>query len=206
MYPRLIGLGGYAGCGKDTAGDELVARLGFEKFSFSDALYLEVSAAFDIAIDFLKDRDHKEQPTEFLALWRCRDEGFVDRMIDAGWGQYQAHSPRDILQAWGTEYRREQDPDYWVKRARDHYRARIAAGAVGLVNCSARFENEAKWIREEGGLVLRVVRPGVTAVNAHVSDKPLPEELVDGEVENAGTRKVLFENLVRAFNARAEAA
>lgn len=203
--PKLLGFAGFASAGKDTAGDVLVQRCGFVKFSFSDALYVEVAAAFDIAIEFLKDRAHKERQTELMALWRCRDEGFVDRMIDAGQGQHQVHSPRDILQWWGTEYRREQDQDYWVKRARDFYRQQIAAGAPGLVNCSVRFRNEAEWIRSESGAVVRIQRHGVGAVNAHVSDRPLPAEYVSAEIINDGRPEDLLEKLLKSLEVKAVA-
>lgn len=204
MIPRLIGAAGFAGVGKDTLGDVLVQDLGYVKFSFSDALYLEVSAAFDIAIEYLKDRAHKERVTGYLMLARCRDGEFQRRLMHMA-GLQIPHSPRDILQWWGTEYRREQDPDYWVKRARDFYRQQIAAGVHGLVNCSVRFRNEAEWIRSEGGAVVRIQRPGVGAVNAHVSDKPLPMEYVTVEIANDGRPEDLMGKLLKALEEKAAA-
>jgi hypothetical protein len=177
--------------------------LGYIKFSFSDALYLEVAEAFSISIQYLQHRPNKERATDLLALWNCRDADFVNRCADMKEQPGTAQSPRDILQWWGTEYRREQDPDYWVKRARDLYRERIAAGVPGLANCSVRFLNEAEWIHSEGGAVVRVHRPGVEAVNGHVSDKPLPRELVDAEIANDGERSALVPRLVIALAAKA---
>jgi hypothetical protein len=206
VIPRLIGGAGFAGVGKDTLGDALVQGLGYIKFSFSDALYLEVSAAFDIPIEHLRDRAHKERKTDLLGLRRCRDHGFVGRMMTGVGQEFRAaQSPRDILQWWGTEYRREQDPDYWVKRARDFYHQQLEAGASGLVNCSVRFVNEAQWVREEGGAVVRIQRPGVGAVNAHVSDKPLPAEYVTAEIVNDGRPEDLLGKLLKALET-AEAA
>ena len=205
MIPRLVGVAGYAGAGKDTLGDECVRELGYIKFSFSDALYLEVAEAFSIAPEFLRDRDHKERLTPLLALDRCRNSAFVDagHRVTTGAGYHIAHSPREILQWWGTEYRRRQDPDYWVKRARDFYHQQIDAGASGLVNCSVRFVNEADWIHGEGGAVVRIHRPGVDAVNAHVSDKPLARELVDAEIANDGEKAALLPRLRAALAAKA---
>lgn len=207
MIPKLIGVAGYAGAGKDTLGDVLVRGLGYIKFSFSDALYLEVSEAFSIAIDYLRDRDHKEKPTPLLALRRCQDLEFV-AVVNGALGpdftdMDAAHAPREILQWWGTEYRRRQDPDYWVKRARDFYHRELTAGAPGLVNCSVRFLNECAWIHDEGGIVVRVTRPGIGAVNAHVSDKPLPAELVDIEIDNDAAPNDLLSKLTQALNDKA---
>lgn len=201
--PKLIGCAGYAGAGKDTLGDELVRRHGYIKFSFSDALYRQVAEAFSISIEYLQHRPNKERATELLALWNCRDADFVNRCASMKVQPGTPNSPRDILQWWGTEYRREQDPDYWVKRARDFYREKLAAGAPGLVNCSVRFLNEAQWIHSEGGAVVRVHRPGVKAVNAHVSDTPLPRELVDAEIANDGDMSVLVPRLKMALAAKA---
>jgi len=201
--PKLIGAAGFAGAGKDTLGDELARVLGYIKFSFSDALYREVSEAFSISIEYLQHRPNKERPTQLLAMLNCRDADFVNRCAAMRVQPAAANAPRDILQWWGTEYRREQDPDYWVKRARDFYREKLAAGAPGLVNCSVRFLNEAEWIHSEGGAVVRVHRPGVEAVNTHVSDKPLPRELVDAEIANDGDRSVLVPRLKMALAAKA---
>lgn len=179
----LIGVSGVAGSGKDSVGDVLVKKYGFQKFSFSDQLYEEVSKAFDVRIEDLKSRSLKEVPNDHLKLKYCRDSGFTRALSHAlfctkgyGYGGVPM-SPREILQLWGTEYRRHQDPNYWIKRSKDWFDA-LPPGSRA-VNVSVRFPNEMDWIHAEGGVCARVVRPGYEPINAHSSDRLL----VDGHFD-----------------------
>lgn len=126
---QIIGLHGKARAGKDSIADYLVEQYGFVKFGFADALYKEVANAFGVAPFFLQDADTKDVESELMSLWRCTDEAFkvvalkklqTDFAISAR--QYQGQencwlSPRWVMQTWGTEYRRAQDPNYWVHKA-----------------------------------------------------------------------------------------
>lgn len=63
---------------------------------------------------------------------------------------------RGMLQWWGTEWRRHQDIEYWIKQAR----LKINASTADVVVVTdVRFQNEADLIRELGGLVCRIHRP-----------------------------------------------
>ncbi len=180
---RLIGLAGPARVGKDTIADYLVEKYNFVKFSFSDALYSEVSRAFGVPVDALMRPDLKEEPTQWLSLRQCSDDAFVDvmeRSMAFRMSKYATladlerdrtafldapRSPRWVLQRWGTEYRRAQDPEYWIKRADAFVKAyldAVAAGKIenpgGLVNTSVRFDNECSFVRSNNGEVWHVFR------------------------------------------------
>lgn len=123
---QVIGLHGPARAGKDTIADYLVSQYGFLKFAFSDALYREVAAAYGLPDEsLLRDAATKEATTERLSLDRCNDREFVERARNAVVEAHQGLvfpmavglSPRWILQQWGTEYRRAQNPDYWIEQA-----------------------------------------------------------------------------------------
>lgn len=59
-----------------------------------------------------------------------------------------------LLQWWGTEYRRTQDPDYWVKKWWESVK-----GYKGIVIASdLRFENEANAIQQASGHTVNVYR------------------------------------------------
>ena len=90
---------------------------------------------------------------------------------------------RRLLQVFGTEVGREMfGANFWVDLA-----MRQASQFDRVVITDCRFENEAQAIREAGGIVIRIARPGIGPVNGHVSDKGLPDDLIDGEIVNDGT-------------------
>ena len=164
----VIALTGPAGAGKDTVADTLVTHAGFTKLAFADALRLEIAAAFGLGAHqygVLSDRATKEHPTPLLALMHCHDDAFFNvayRMLadDGTVWAVRERSPRQIMQWWGTEYRRAQDPDYWVRRLGERVADLMVQGERRFVVSDCRFVNEARTIRSMGGEVWRVLRPG----------------------------------------------
>lgn len=199
---QLIGLAGPARSGKDTVANHLVKAHGFTKFSFADALYEEVSEAFRVSVGFLQDPRIKDADVPELALKHCRDEKFVEVARVARWGMKgpafrgTARSPRFILQTWGTEYRRAQDPDYWIRRADEWLDVRISWSGAGeptrFVNTSIRDPNEAWWLRWTGGRVWHVSRPNAPVVRAHSSEVPVPFQQGDQRIVNGGAIEQLW--------------
>ena len=97
---------------------------------------------------------------------------------------------RQMLQLWGTEYRRRQDPDYWVKRleAKLHGLERVVIDDV-------RFPNEVEMIQRLGGKVIRIDRPG-PAESTHASENELNDFTGwDGVIVNDGTLGELEERV-----------
>lgn len=200
---KLIGLSGPAGVGKDSVADYLVENHGFTKFSFSDALYAEVAAAFGIDVKVLYARDTKEKDMEALQYFYCNDHAFKNVMFEQAralgvkYPTDKWFSPRQVLQWWGTEYRRKQDPQYWIKRAELTLQAYLELAVedpktprAGLVNSSVRFPNEVEFIRKWNGEVWHLTRPGYemqAAAAAHVAEQGLPVEPGDKVIHNRGT-------------------
>lgn len=79
---------------------------------------------------------------------------------------------RRILQWWGTEYRRAQDPDYWTKAWERKLRDFDLEKTHLLVD-DVRFVNELEVIRNNGGRFVRIVRPGFNGANNHSSENSL---------------------------------
>lgn len=187
---QLIGLSGRARTGKDTIADVLVSHHDFTKFSFSDALYDEVCDAFGVPRSLLWSPDSKEVPQASLSLNNCADTDFFNTMKRHGWSSFIARSPRVILQTWGTEYRRAQDPDYWIKKAALLIKAWVETTAPGesvkLVNTSVRFENEAAFIRSLGGQVWHVKRADAPQVSYHDSEGGIKWAVGDRTIHNDG--------------------
>ena len=178
--PHVIGLTGPAGCGKDTVAQLLATHLGFAHLAFADALRVEVAIAYGIDHSMLTRRDTKEVPTEALAFDRCKDMAFVGAMLritkSAGsesieQGMEGARSPRQIMQWWGTDYRRQHSGDhYWTRTLTHCIHAQQQAQQWRHVVSDVRFPNEADAIRALGGVIWQVKRPGLQAGTGHVSD------------------------------------
>lgn len=134
----IIGLNsrGYAGVGKDYIAKKICDNIpGFTVYSFSDELVKEICEAYLIKPEILTDRYTKEQPMERLAARYCKETAFVSEVvIPRGISLDDWISPRELMQLWGTEYRRNLfGLNYWVNNT-----------PVGrnLVIPSARYSNE----------------------------------------------------------------
>lgn len=190
----LIGLSGYAGSGKD-----LFVSLAREitwctQLAFADALRREVEGAFGVSMETLLDRQLKGRPSPALRPEFCTDLAFAEILRARGQEEY---SPREIMQLWGTEYRRAQKPNYWLERAAEAVEVREFIGYPVCFITDTRFPNEAGWIESRGGQVWRIDRPGVEPVNGHSSERALDDWKFALRIRNDGSieqlRKVAFD-------------
>lgn len=147
----IVGLTGLAGSGKSEAALRLVSRHGFTRTRFAGpfkammhALLSGAGVDHDTARRMI-DGDLKEVPSP--ALSGC--------------------SPRHAMQTLGTEWGRMcLSPSFWV----DVWR-HAAAGIDGpIVVDDVRFANEAAAIRDMGGVIVKVARPGVARMS-HASEQ-----------------------------------
>jgi hypothetical protein len=212
---RLIGLTGHAGVGKDAVAN----FMGGKRFSFAEPLKRFVQEVFAFSDDQVWGASqHRNAPDKRYT----RADG-------------QPLTPRYALQTLGTEWGRDCYPDVWaelgVRRARewlergptDAHIARpcprppdqaVCTCPAGAVLTDCRFINEARAIRQAGGEVWRVVRPGHVLppdVASHPSeteqDTPAMVELVDRIIMNDGSLdelQVAVEAEVADFLARCD--
>lgn len=97
---------------------------------------------------------------------------------------------RRLLQLLGTDWGRAQDPEFWIKRYYQNVQDTQVAGIPYVITDDVRFENEAAFIRQMGGVILLVVgrAEGMdSAAAAHSSEAGLPLSQVDFIVDNSGT-------------------
>lgn len=91
-------------------------------------------------------------------------------------------TPRHMMQTLGTEWGRAMvHNDLWT-RVIMH-----SMPPEGAIISDVRFVNEAELIRQRGGVVLKIERPGTGTGDGHVSETPLPEHLVSATILNNGT-------------------
>ena len=94
---------------------------------------------------------------------------------------------REFLQRVGTEgIRNGVHEDAWVNALFSDY---YNQDQWIITDC--RFPNEANAIKDRGGKIVRIVRPGVSAVNAHPSETALDEWDFDHVIHNDGTLEEL---------------
>jgi len=163
--PSRIALCGLAGSGKSTAADYFVSRHGYKRLSYAApikrmmrALLIEAGASLVETIE-MTDGKLKELPTSYLC----------------------GHSPRYGLQTLGTEYGRDTiGPDIWrrilLNKVRKH------SGPV--VVDDLRFPCEAEALREEGFLIVRIIRADSGTDSGHSSERQ--EFPVDLTIQNDG--------------------
>ena len=174
----LIGIAGLATAGKDAIARRLVERWGFARIGFADALKSEVQQNFrkTLLTAWQDSRDGGDVPTGSM------DQ---DRLIDL---LIESKPPvvRALLQEYGTEVRRQDDPDYWVNRWAD---AVLENPERRIVTPDMRFQNEADMVRR-WGLLVKVVRPNNTGAGMHPSELGVavwPDSTFDWVVQNDGT-------------------
>lgn len=180
---HILGLTGFAGAGKDTVADLLVAHARFRKLAFADALRAEVAEGFGVLLSDLADPEIKHRPTLALCMRRAPRDFLAAVVLSLSvaapdhrtplsneWLD-DPRTPRQILQWWGTEYRRAQHDRYWTRIMASRLVAYQRDGETRFVITDVRFDNEADTLRAAGGKLWQVTRPGYhgSAEGAHVS-------------------------------------
>lgn len=180
----LVGLSGYARAGKDT-GAAVLAQDGFERIAFAD-----------IMRDFLYNLN-PIVGAEYKEPYAVRVKDVIDYY---GWDGYKeiglwGKEIRQLMQRLGTECGRELLGDnIWVDSALRH----IQPGKNYVVT-DCRFLNEADSIRNRGGKVIRITRPGIGPANSHASETSLDDYDFDAVVSNDGGLEALYEKLLEAI-------
>ncbi len=196
---RLIGLTGYAGAGKDSVCQVLQERrAGIARAAFADALKAECAAAYGVDVSVFNDRATKEISTPVLAASRCIDPGFR-RFLGEHMALLRELKPRSVMQQWG-DYRREGDPDYWIRRLATTVDIARALGWQTVVITDVRAANEAAWVRSQGGRLWRVSRPGVKPRSGHWSEHALRDEPADTLIPNDAGLDMLSQRALGAFD------
>lgn len=199
----LIGLHGHPGTGKDTIADRLQTMHGFKRGAFADALKDELCRAFVCFREYFERREYKPKPTAQLALINCRFAPFVDWYLFSDKGREEvslygltevmsmSRAPRWLMQTWGTDYRKAEDPGYWIKQLL----AKIPDQGDFVVT-DVRFEDEAEALTCLGSysVIWEVRRPNnpLHEASGHVSNHRLPATRIDNSLYNVGTLVDLF--------------
>lgn len=166
----LIGITGRKQAGKDTLAARLTAAHGFTPVAFADPM-----RDMALALDPLVDGHYRLSELVKAQGWDVAKES--------------CYEVRRTLQRLGTEAGRGVlGESVWVDAAM----RRVDAIDGSVVVTDVRFPNEADAIREAGGIIVRVTRPGQVLGDTHPSETSMDGYPVHVEVTNDGTIEQLW--------------
>lgn len=203
----VFGFGHRARSGKDTAVAEIIARrknmYDVRRYAFADVLKQEVTQAVLSAGGmrnlFLDGYYFVTERSDFVTLpeWVKYDENapMDDPMCPFG-------KQRTLLQWWGTEFRRNVNPQYWVTRLSE--KLEKEQPEIALIT-DMRFYNEMDFVKQYGETI-RVDRAELPPLSnaSHPSEIELskvPDEDWTRILPNNGTLEEFKERAVAAFDA-----
>lgn len=176
---QFIGFTGRKRSGKDTAA-EAGKEAGWVSLSFATPIKLMIGTLLDYqgvdpdTIERMLYGDLKETPTEYLA----------------------GRTPREVMQTLGTEWGRKLvSDDLWATILVNH--AKSMDDEVVVVP-DVRFQNEVNILRENGGSIFRIERPGLPTDDTHESETGIDELLVDEVLINDAPSAEAWVEKVRA--------
>lgn len=147
----IIGLSGQKQSGKDTVAAYLVKEHGFERKAFADPLKQSVAALFGIPFSYI---DKLKMDDVLVGIGRIGQPEY-DQWIQYDGEVSKGLTFREFLQRYGTEAHRDIfGQDFWLD-----YTLPVQGFYPGraIVVTDVRFSNEARRIRELGGMVVRIL-------------------------------------------------
>jgi hypothetical protein len=145
----FIAFTGLALAGKTTCANHLRSRYGYGILTFAAPLKRMLATLVQI---------HDKDATPYILCGR---------------------TVREAMQTLGTEWGRQLiGDDIWLRAAREEVERIQLSGARGIACDDVRFDNEARLVRELGGRVVWLGRPGLKAME-HVSERGINTDLID---------------------------
>ena len=171
MKPPLIGVMGKKRSGKDTFASFLVDGYGYKRVAFADPLKEALLKVDPIIAERVPGVDYGPE---------IRLSREVERI---GWEEAkEIPEVRRLLQSYGVTIRSYQ-PDFWLNLALAQAHVEWLQGNPVVIT-DVRFPNEADAIKKAGGLLVRVVRPGLASDDTHESETALDDYIHDLLIPN----------------------
>jgi dephospho-CoA kinase len=168
----IIGLTGYARSGKDSVAKVLTDQYGFTRIAFADPI-----RDLLLELDPILDKGNR----------------LSSLVSEYGWEIAKSQAEvRRLLQALGVGARSIIDQEIWVIKA-----LRSMSDNKNYVVTDVRFKNEMTALKLSAAQIWRVERPGVGAINSHVSESEMSTFEVDQTFINDGSLEDL-EAMIKA--------
>jgi dephospho-CoA kinase len=199
---NLIGVTGLKGSGKDTVA-KIINTLHQKQYKtkrFADPLKRFVADILGVSVEKLEDREFKETILgKEWWIYQNPDTGEIYPYTDPP--MFKDHhkliklTPRIFMQLIGTDVGRVIHPQMWVNALFSSY-----TKDSKWIIVDTRFDNEAKAIKDRGGIIIKVERDvGIT--DTHASEKGISDEYIDIVIDNNGSMEELIEKVKTALYA-----
>lgn len=182
---RVAGLHGFAQSGKDTVAG-MLKIYGYEQVVLAQPI-LDALVALNAPVA------HDSHGRVFRFAEVLEAEGYE--------GAKKTVEFRRQMQVFGTEIGRDMlsralglPSSIWIEIARNKI-----SGSGKYAISDVRFLDEVDLVRQSGGVLIKVKRPGYGPVNDHKSDAGLPDELFDIIIDNDGTLEDLHAKVREHF-------
>jgi hypothetical protein len=212
----IIGVFGYAGSGKDTVGKLIQYNMSRSKIPIKEVIedysnnewWMEEQSGWEIK-KWAGKLKYIASIITGIPVEKFEDQEFKKTNLGPEWGM----TVRDLLQKLGTEAMRDGlHKNVWVNALMADYKIHpehfndiangreTGDGYPNWIITDTRFPNEAQAIKDKGGMVIKVDRPGVGPVNGHPSEDALKDYNFDYVIHNDGSINDLDNKVIEFIN------
>jgi hypothetical protein len=223
----IIGINGYSGSGKDTLGVliQYINCFNVGEVSIEDILndytshqwWLEEQSGWEIKKYAGKLKTIGSLLTG-IPVEKFEDQEFKKTRLSSEWNIHgMPMTVREFLQKLGTDALRDGlHSNAWVNALFADYKKEFSECGVSkagtTINCAkypnwvitdVRFPNEAKAIKDRGGVMIRIDRPFVKPINNHPSEISLDTWKFDYKIANVSdlvSLKFTIKNILEEVN------
>ena len=171
----IIGISGKKFSGKSTVATLLFNATGYKVVSFADRLK---------DITCILSGCHREQ----LEDYDFKEKRLVPSYLQPYCGDAKRPTYRAFLQHFGSELMRSVNDSIWID-------CTLANAPLNLIVSDVRFPNEAKAIKEKGGIIIKVERNDSTSNDTHCSETSIDDIQADYIIHNDSTLENLVYNI-----------
>lgn len=151
----IIAFTGAKGVGKTSVANELVknGKANYVVESFAKPIK-DMLVAMGVAKTFVDDPKSKQEPIPWL--------GNV--------------SARGLMQTLGTNWGRGMvADDVWLRVINQSIIKHLGTDKIIIID-DLRFNNEAEFVKRQGGYIISITRDGIDYTNEHITEKPIDSE------------------------------
>jgi hypothetical protein len=182
----LIALTGQARSGKNTVGKLLASyarknKLTIAERGFTDMMKLSLAKSFT-------------DSSSWIEAFKLYGKVTLDVWGD-GTQTYEL-TGRQMLQRYGTEAHRDVfGKNFWIDMLLpEDWEQNFGNKQIALIT-DLRFESEAARVKELGGEIWRVMRPGLETSDDHATEQPISDDWIDATLINDSDLENLYEQV-----------